>query len=106
MMSSHTKSLDSLQTEYRQGLWYLEVVAVHPCLQSRGIGKNVMKWTLDYTRNQPLYLECTQEGNIRFYESFGFRVVEEMVLTDETSHNESATVKLWGMIRTGEDSAQ
>lgn len=102
-MSSHTKSLESLQIEYKQGLWYLEVVAVHPRLQSRGIGQGVMKWILDYTQNQPIYLECTQKANIGFYESFGFRTIEEVVLTDGTSHDENATVKYWGMIRTGKD---
>lgn len=105
-MSSHTKALDSLKRQYKQGLWYLEVIAVHPSLQSRGIGRNVMIWILENARNQPVYLECTQQGNIAFYESFGFRVIEEVELIDEESNDESATVKYWAMIRADEDSSR
>lgn len=105
-MSSHTKSLSSLQRQYKQFLWYLEVIAVHPSLQSRGIGRNVMNGVLENVRNQPVYLECTQQGNIGFYESFGFRVIEEVELIDEESNNESATVKYWAMIRADEGSSR
>lgn len=102
-MSAHNTALETLQTKYKQGLWYLEVVAVHPSLQSRGIGQKAMRWILEHIRRQPIYLECTQEGNIGFYETFGFRVVEEVELTDQDPRGENATVKYWAMIRTGED---
>jgi ribosomal protein S18 acetylase RimI-like enzyme len=81
-------------------LWYLEVVAVHPSLQSRGLGGSVMRWIIEYTQNQPIVLECTRESNVPFYERYGFKVVEEVELTDEPQPQESGgTVKYWVMVR-------
>lgn len=55
-----------------------------------------MNWVLSYTENEPIVLECTTERNIRFYESLGFKVVEEVSLTDSDE-----TGKLWVMLRPG-----
>lgn len=80
-------------------MWYLEVIAVHPCLQSRGIGGGVMMCILEHVGDQPIYLECTRQENIGFYESFGFQVVGEVELQDEEQN-----LKFWAMIRLGKES--
>ncbi|CAL5873660.1 uncharacterized protein PFLUO_LOCUS7942 [Penicillium psychrofluorescens] len=98
LLGAHETSLLSLQTKYpRRRLWYLEVVAVHPALQSRGVGGGVIKWILEHIEHDSVYLECTRQENIKFYESFGFRVVEEVELADD-----EAKVKYWVMIRSEE----
>ncbi|KAJ6015489.1 hypothetical protein N7540_010080 [Penicillium herquei] len=83
-------------TGCKKSLWYLEVIAVHPSLQSRGIGGKVMRWILEHVEDQPIYLECTRRENIGFYESFGFEVVDEVELGDEEQK-----VSYWVMIRPG-----
>lgn len=89
-----------MQAQYsKERLWYLEVVAVHPSLQSRGLGGGVMRWVLEHVGEQPIYLECTRQENIGFYESFGFRVVDEVELVDEADVGEDEIVKYWGMVR-------
>lgn len=70
---------------------------MHPALQSRGVGGGVMKWILEHVEHDPVYLECTRQENIKFYESFGFRVVEEVELADD-----DAKVKYWVMISSEE----
>lgn len=77
-------------------MWYLEVVAVHPSLQSRGIGRGVMTFILEHVGDQPVYLECTRRENIGFYENFGFQVVDEVELLDEEQ-----SLKFWAMVRPG-----
>ncbi|KAI9040532.1 GNAT family N-acetyltransferase [Aspergillus affinis] len=95
MIRGHDQALDNVRTKYQiDDLWYLEVVAVHPSLQGRGLGSKVMNWLLDYTEGQPIVLECTAERNVWFYESLGFKVVEEIDLVDNGD-----TVKCWVMLR-------
>lgn len=90
-------SSDALKAKYpADKLWYLEVIAVHPSLQSRGIGGKVMREVLDYIGDRPLYLECTREDNIGFYQNFGFRVVEEVELVADDQK-----LRYWVMIRPG-----
>lgn len=80
LMEAHDASLSRLGNQVN--LWYLEVIAVHPDLQSRGLGGMVMRWILDHVGEQPVCLECTREENVGFYEKFGFHVVEKVVLED------------------------
>lgn len=77
----------------------MEVIAVHPSLQSRGLGGTVMSSILEYAADNPIYLECTRQENIGFYESFGFRVVEEVELVDDEECQEDEKLKYWVMIR-------
>ena len=101
LLNRHEASLKLLEAIYpRQKLWYLEVVAVHPSLQSRGLGGGVMRWILEHVHGDPLYLECTREENVGFYESFGFRVVEEVELV-EASQTEEHVFKHWVMVHPG-----
>ena len=75
-------------------LWYLEVVAVHPALQSRGLGAMAMRSIVEHVGDQPIYLECTREDNVRFYERGGFRVFDRVEMDDEGS-----TVVCWIMLK-------
>jgi ribosomal protein S18 acetylase RimI-like enzyme len=95
MMATHQQSMARIKMEYQvPDLWYLEVVAVHPSLQGRGLGKKAMHAVLDMVQDEPIILECTRESNIGFYRSLGFEVVEEVELVDGDE-----AVKLWLMLR-------
>ncbi|KAJ5280804.1 hypothetical protein N7478_006176 [Penicillium angulare] len=78
----------------KEKLWYLEVIAVHPSLQSRGIGRKAMTWVLEHIKDEPIYLECTRIDNIGFYEGFGFEVVEKVEIEDE-----GQKLNYWVMVR-------
>jgi predicted N-acetyltransferase YhbS len=80
-------------------VWYLEVVAVHPSLQGRGIGGEAMKCVLEQVKGDPLVLECTERSNIRFYEKLGFECVEEVVLVDPST-NDVEECRTWVMLKT------
>ncbi|KAJ5631442.1 uncharacterized protein N7484_011542 [Penicillium longicatenatum] len=100
LVTANKKGLESAQAQYsKNSMWYLEVIAVHPSLQARGIGGGVMNSILEHVENQPIYLECTRQENIGFYESFGFQVVDEVELVDEEQN-----LKLWAMVRPGKAS--
>ncbi|CAG8010918.1 unnamed protein product [Penicillium salamii] len=97
LLDKHEDSARSLRKMYpRHKLWYLEVIAVHPSLQSRGLGGGVMRWILEHVQNEPIYLECTRKENIGFYESFGFEVVEEVEMVDDQED-----LRHWVMVRPG-----
>lgn len=74
-------------------------MAVHPLLQSRGLGRNVLEWILKYTGNDPIFLECARRENIGLYESHGFEVVEEVELVDEEDAGLNQQVQYWVMVR-------
>ncbi|RHZ65810.1 GNAT family N-acetyltransferase [Aspergillus thermomutatus] len=95
MMAAHNDAIDRVKKQYQlKNLWYLEVIAVHPSLQARGLGKKVMGCVLDYAKHEPIVLECTSESNISFYMSLGFEVVDEVELVDDDE-----AVRLWVMLR-------
>ena len=102
LLELNKSTLKTLQAQHsRHRLWYLEVIAVHPSLQSRGLGGGVMRWILDHVGVQPIYLECTRIDNIGFYEGFGFRVVDEIELVDDEDQSEERRTKYWVMVRAG-----
>lgn len=97
LIAANKASAQALQKRYsKRALWYLEVIAVHPALQSRGLGGGVMRWILEHVGDQPIYLECTRRDNVSFYEAFGFQVVEEVELVDD---DEDEKLAYWVMIR-------
>lgn len=89
----------------RSEVWYLEVIAIHPLLQSCGLGKRVMQQLLEYTKGQVVALECTSERNIPFYEKLGFSVEEEVELTGirKPASDGFDTVKYWWMVKNVEN---
>ncbi|KAJ5675540.1 hypothetical protein N7462_008437 [Penicillium macrosclerotiorum] len=104
LVEENHKCKKALQAKYSASkLWYLEVIAVHPALQSRGLGAGVMRSVLDLVADQPIYLECTRYENIGFYENFGFRVIEKVELTDAPTHEgEVPNLNYWVMVRSAE----
>ncbi|KAJ5949114.1 hypothetical protein N7454_000698 [Penicillium verhagenii] len=102
LLAANKNGLESVQAQHsKQKMWYLEVIAVHPSLQARGIGGGVMRSILQHVGDQPIYLECTRQENIGFYESFGFQVVEEVELLGGEQN-----LKFWAMVRSGQGSSE
>ncbi|KAF7592549.1 hypothetical protein BBP40_012773 [Aspergillus hancockii] len=94
LFDAHDKAIDAIKSRYTiDDLWYLEVVAVHPSLQGRGLGRVTMNSISGYIGHHPIVLECTAKQNVGFYESLGFEVVEELDLVDGDA------VKCWIMLR-------
>ena len=56
--------------------WYLGVVATDPQHAGRGFGRAVMRAGLDRAAADglPAYLETTNPGNVKLYESVGWTV--------------------------------
>ena len=75
--------------------WYLNLLAVHPDAQGRGIGKQLLSEKLRDLdrRQQPCYLETQRERNTHLYQSMGFRVVEDCLAP-------GGKLPFWGMLRT------
>ena len=61
---------------------YVTVVGVAPEHQGQGIGRQLMTSLAGASDRSglPVYLETETEGNVRFYERFGFAVVETITL--------------------------
>ncbi|KAH3342893.1 hypothetical protein KXV52_000530 [Aspergillus fumigatus] len=98
LMDAHERVVTNVKDTYRiSDLWYLEVIAVHPYLQGRGLGKKALRSVLDHTNDEPIILECTKKDNVVVYERLGFKVVEEVKLVQD-----GAGVKLWFMLRQGQ----
>ncbi|HLU76752.1 MAG TPA: GNAT family N-acetyltransferase [Burkholderiales bacterium] len=59
--------------------WHLGPLAVEPSHQSRGVGSRLLHHCFTHAGNDDaLYLETDTPGNVRFYESFGFRVLKTL----------------------------
>ena len=58
---------------------HLEAIGVLPERQGQGVGSLLLKHFCAYVDElkQAAYLEADQPKNVRFYERFGFNVVEE-----------------------------
>ncbi len=63
--------------------WYLGTLATAPAAQSRGLGSALLRHRLATCDRDGVgaYLESSLESNVAFYERFGFRVRDELVLT-------------------------
>jgi len=60
--------------------WHLGPVGVVPSRQGSGVGTALMQrfcHEVD-TRKAPAFLETDRSGNVRFYQGFGFQVVDEV----------------------------
>lgn len=95
MFESHEQQNRALRQRFGKRLWYIEVIAVNPEQQGRGLGSKIMRTVLQRTKNDPVFLECTDESNVGFYEKFGFRTVNEAVLRDGDD-----VTKSWVMVKT------
>ena len=63
---------------------YLAVLGVEPALQGRGFGAALLAPVLSRCDRDgtPAYLESSKERNVAFYERHGFRVTEEVPLSN------------------------
>jgi hypothetical protein len=62
--------------------WYLATLGVDPSHQARGLGTLLLQEGLSRADSQHTraYLETETEGNVAFYQDFGFRVLEEITI--------------------------
>jgi ribosomal protein S18 acetylase RimI-like enzyme len=97
-MQTHDATMCRVSSHHAN-VWYLEVVAVHPSLQGRGLGGEAMRCVLEQVKGDPIVLECTERSNISFYRKLGFECVEEVVLLDSSARNEHEC-RIWVMLRT------
>ena len=77
----------------REPHWYLAAIGTEPSHQGQGIGSALLTpilWRCDETK-MPAYLESSNEANIPFYQSHGFKVIGELEVPRGP--------KLWAMFR-------
>jgi len=75
-----------------QPFWYLHIAGVDPAHQGKGLGRAIVQAGLDRIGNAPVYLETSKPKNLGFYESLGFRVVDEWDVPGGGPH-------FWSMLR-------
>lgn len=56
--------------------WYLEALGVAPAAQGKGVGSRLLPYMLEQIGDAACYLETATEANIRFYQRFGFEVLD------------------------------
>lgn len=78
----HDKYLDIALKQCNGKMTYLEVIAVMPFLQGKGLGKVLMDKVLELAGDEPIFLECTDTKNIQFYTKFGFKIMNQETLDD------------------------
>lgn len=80
--------------------WHLEMIAVHPSLQGKGIGKLAMKAVFNFVNQEPILIECSSEKNLPFYRNLNFTTLEEVEMVDAPQFDgDTGRVKEWLMIR-------
>jgi ribosomal protein S18 acetylase RimI-like enzyme len=74
--------------------WYLLLLGVDPEYQGQGCASKLVKPMLAKidAEGRPLYLETAKEKNVKMYQHFGFRILEEFIVPN-------TTLKQWAMIR-------
>lgn len=101
MFETHDIMATSIKRRFPSNtLWYLEIAAVHPDSQGMGVGSKLMEWVVRQLGDEPCYLECTDVNNLSFYKRYGFKVVEERILTSNTEGIDSSGMcTLYYMVR-------
>jgi ribosomal protein S18 acetylase RimI-like enzyme len=74
--------------------WYLQTIGVTPESRRKGHAANMIQSMLVRTDTEhlPCYLETMDEINVRIYEHFGFKVIEESTVPNTNLTN-------WAMLR-------
>jgi ribosomal protein S18 acetylase RimI-like enzyme len=60
--------------------WYLSQIAVDPETQNTGMGSLLLKEKFKNKEMWPIYLDCSNERALKFYEKHGFKVVDSTKL--------------------------
>ena len=74
--------------------WYLALIGVEPVFQGRGYAKTLLEAMLTRIDGEhlPCYLETNTRKNVSIFKRYGFKVVEEFVISDTGIEN-------WAMLR-------
>ncbi|MFW9825617.1 MAG: GNAT family N-acetyltransferase [Candidatus Thorarchaeota archaeon] len=74
--------------------WYLQNIAVKPKEQRKGYGGRLISVMLDRIDSEGLaiYLETNNEKNLSFYKSYGFEIIDNVIIP-------GTPVPLWCMLR-------
>ena len=74
--------------------WFLQAIGVDPQFQGRGYASKLLRPMLSRIDEEglPCYLEALEGQNVRLYEHFGFKVIEESNVPDTSLTN-------WAMLR-------
>ena len=74
--------------------WFLQAIGVDPQFQGRGYASKLLRPMLSRIDKEglPCYLETLEAQNVRLYEHFGFKVIEESNVPDTNLTN-------WAMLR-------
>ncbi len=90
MMSVHESAMKDLRHYvHPQRLWYLEIIAVRPCLHGQGLGGQLMKAVIEHCGGEPIALECTDDANVGFYHKYGFEEIKHVRLEDKEANSSS-----------------
>ncbi|MFC1957417.1 GNAT family N-acetyltransferase [Chloroflexota bacterium] len=74
--------------------WFLQAIGVDPQFQGRGYASKLLRPMLSRIDEEglPCYLETLEEQNVRLYDHFGFKVIEESNVPNTNLTN-------WAMLR-------
>ena len=74
--------------------WFLQAIGVSPQYQGKGYASKLLRPMLLRIDKEglPCYLETLEEQNVRLYEHFGFKVIEESNVPNTNLTN-------WAMLR-------
>ena len=74
--------------------WFLQCIGVDHKFQGRGYGSKLLRPMLKRIEEEglPCYLETLEKQNVRLYEHFGFKLVEE-------SNVPGTNLTIWAMLR-------
>jgi len=78
--------------------WYLNVVAVDPACQGKGIASSLLRHVIKLADRDrvPIYLESTNPSNRAIYEAKGFSICQDIELKEQ---NGTDVQSLTGMLR-------
>lgn len=67
--------------------WHIDPIGISPERQGQGIGSKMITYFCDIVdkNNGAAYLETDSESNVRFYERFGFKVIETELIYSITN---------------------
>ena len=78
---------EHLHKEERSRHWYLMILAVDPQYQGHGIGSSLVQPVFKQADQDgvPCYLETMTQGDVKFYQNRGFKIVAEGQVGDRIS---------------------